>query len=154
MRPAAEHEQPDLTHTCSSHNVHEVSPTGSNGHHTVAGPGETFPAQSNRPSQARITQCVCLGRRGRNGHTDLTTSTRSAKLDELPRMTPAEKSVQVDGARPLLENSTACQTIDAKKPRMTGRHRDISRRAPSTGSNSNNGIDRAKLDPCQALFSR
>ncbi len=94
---------------------------------SVAGPGAD--------SQPRSSDPTGFGRRGastsvdgyrRDPH-DLTVRRRSAKLGELPRMTHTEKSVRDDGARPLLENSTACQQSMPNNP-VRVRHRDIRRR--------------------------
>ena len=74
----------------------------------VAGPGARLPVENTSPTR------VCGLRRARSGGweepgTDLTVPTGSAKLGELPRKDFTERSVAPDGARPLLENSTACQ---------------------------------------------
>ncbi len=116
-----------MTRPAPTHNVHVVSPTGRNGHRIGGRSRGRLPASSSGPRGFRTVACP-LRRMGtwRDPH-DLTVRRRSAKLGELPRMALTEKSVRVHGARPLLENSTACQQSMPNNP-VRVRHRDIRRR--------------------------
>ena len=102
---------------------------------SVAGPGATTTQLKSQAPQGFAAFGASTPVGWEEPDPDLTGSYGSAKLGELPRMALTEKSVRVDGARPLLENSTACQKSMPTNPVrwvgtatiVVGRHR--------TGSN-------------------